>query len=154
MAIEHIMEGVGGIPPAQKGYLDSKRKVESKPGEKVEQNRNDQVSISSDAKKLVSQENLISQVKELLVKLPDVRQEKIEEALAKVYGGVFEQHEVAQKVVEFLLKGDGLNARSTASQSVSDTIREERVAEANKKLQSGYYDQATVLKGIVDRLLD
>jgi hypothetical protein len=154
MAIEHIMEGMGGVPPAQKGYLDSKRKVESKPMEKADQTRNDQVSISADAKKLVNQDNLIAQIKELLSKLPDVRKEKIEEALAKVYGGVFEQHEVARKVVEFRLEGDGLNAQSMSSQSVSETIRQERVADASVKLQSGYYDQPAVLKGIVDRLLE
>jgi hypothetical protein len=154
MAIEHIMEGVGGIPPAQKGYLDSKRKVESKPVDKAESVRNDQVSISADAKKLVNQDNLIAQVKELLSKLPDVRKEKIEEALAKLYGGDFEQQAVAQKVVEYLLQGDGLNARSLQTQSVSETIRQDRVAEAQQKIQNGYYDQPTVLKDIVNRLLE
>ena len=154
MGIEHIMEGMGGVPPAGKGYLDSKRKVESKSGEKVDSSKNDQVSISPDAKKLASQDSLVKQVKVLLGQLSDVRQDKIDEASTKMYGGVYDQRETAQKVVESIIDGEGLNAPSADIQSVTETIRQDRVAEADQRVQSGYYDQPSVTQSIVDRLME
>ena len=158
MTIEHVSEG-RGAHSIQKGYLDTKRKLDSAKSEGKEKTSSgaDQVEISKDAQRLRQRDSLIQELRASLEKIPEVREEKVRAVEERVTADHYEKREVLERLAEALLEGSGdfetSHAQdSGASQDKSD-IRFDLIEQAQDRIAQGYYDREDILETLVQILM-
>ena len=164
MTVEHISEGFGAHQ-IHKGYFDAKRKTESaKEGENHSStSASDRVEISNDARRLMERDSLVGRVRNVLGDAPEVRQEKVRQAVERLVMGLYEQREVLERIAESLLGGgreirlssDGKEGSQEvlSTEDVDDGIRWDKIREVEERMNQGFYDQVDVLESIVARLI-
>lgn len=164
MSIENISEGMG---PYQilKGYLNAKGKTKSSKEEDTSSNMTssaDRVEISEDAKKLAERISLVERLKEEMKSIPEpeIRREKIGQALARMHSGYYGDKEVLDELIDALLKEgeetkspDALGNVKVLSAGSDAEIRWDKIQEVGEKIEKLFYDRREVIDTIIDRLL-
>ena len=164
MSVENISAGLG---PYQilKGYLNAKGKVRLPKEEDKSSNITssaDRVEISEDAKKLAETVSLVERLRVELkgIPEPEVRREKIEQALARIHTGHYGDKKVLDEIIDVLLQEseetesfDALVNEKDMASSVDAEVRWDKIQEVGKKIEELFYERREVLDTIIDRLL-
>ena len=157
MSIENISEGFGP-QPIHRGYLDGKKRI-SKSDQVEKKSKPDQVNISPDAKKLMMRDALVEQVKAALENVPDVRQERVQQAGQRLSYGYYADENVQKKVAGSLfeeqaeLPNAGVLEESDAPPQIDPQMHIEKLQQVQQRVVEGYYDQLEVIETLVEKLM-
>ncbi len=156
MIVDNITQGAGAHP-LHRGYLDSKKKIESehKAGQPNNKVTSDKIEISEDAKLLMQQNSIVQTAQKALSALPDVRSEKVQHSTERLQAGFYEKPAVYLKVADSLT-ADPAEAALNEARDVTDELLEvrlEKIQEVQKKLQENFYERQEIFEEVVSKLL-
>lgn len=159
MSIENIAEGFGPQSIHQ-GYLDAKKRVD-KSDSVQKKSKPDQVDISSDAKKMMMRDALINRVKAALETVPDIRQDRVQQAGQRLNYGYYADENVQKKVAGSLFEEQAAlpNADVSAGGTSEDPpqidiqMQVEKILDIQQKVVDGYYDRIEVIESLVEKLM-
>ena len=158
MTIEHVSEG-RGAHSIQKGYLDSKRKLDSAKSEGQEKSSPgaDQVEISKDAKRLSQRDSLIQELRTSLESMPEVREERVRAVEERVTADHYERREVLERLADALLEGsedlESPGAKASDESPDNTDVRLEKIEQVQTRIAQGYYDREDIIETLVQILL-
>lgn len=163
MAIEHI-SGEMGANHIQKTYLDAKIKSKdaAPPKAKDAVPQSDNVHISSDAIKLQEQQSLLNKIGEVLYQEPEIREDRVEQAMTRIHLAKYESNEVTDQIVNKIIEETETKQTELSGSRVgmdfdtipdTDAVREDKLQEIQKRIQENYYEQQNVMDMIIKKLL-
>jgi anti-sigma28 factor (negative regulator of flagellin synthesis) len=130
----------------------SARAIENKAGITTEARSDDSVELSRSAELLRTANTNLSRI-------PEVRPEKIAQAMARMQEGSYNTPEVREKIALALagspaLTGDVTEARQAKQAKVSSDERTDRVTETKKRATEGFYDTPEVRDAIAESVIE
>ncbi len=121
--------------------------------ESTELQRGEQVSISESAREL---SRLHSALMAAASEIPDVREDLVEQAKARVASGYYNQESVVDKISERITEEavQAQDSNAQASEEARADYRNDLMAEVSERVKNGYYSDDEVMAFVADRLLD
>jgi hypothetical protein len=114
----------------------------------------DRLEISTDGRDLARLRGVLL---EGVAALPDVREERVAQASARVAAGFYDREDIVAQISDRLLQQSSLPeaVRAGDSAAVPDAdYRGDLMQEVNDKIQSGFYSDQEVMRFVADRLMN
>ena len=115
--------------------------------------REEEISISESAREL---SRLHAQLLAQAADLPEVREDRVEQARARVASGFYSQENVVEKISERIVEEAVPEQSSTGEVSSEARLeyRSDLMQEVAERVRTGYYSDDEVMAFVADRLLD
>ncbi|NOY77256.1 MAG: hypothetical protein GXO76_05235 [Calditrichaeota bacterium] len=115
-------------------------------------NGKDEIQLSLKGKQLSQSKHLLGIAKEKLKNIPDVRFDKIEEAVKNIQEGKYNQPEVVEKVAHAIIQQADFQ-EIIGQKAQSQTLSPERIQDIQTKMSSGFYSKPEVVDKIAQKIL-
>lgn len=163
MKIDHVSQRDKAHDLKEKARIENAKESTPAKGESGSKLKTDTVTISEQARSMQRTESEMQVLKSRLESDPDIREDKVLAAKAKVDGGTLLSGKVVEQTAEAIMKsgsladivkGKELMARLAAVEDELPDSRQSKLDQVRQKMEAGFYNSPEVTGHVAARIME